>query len=112
MVRELTPRRWHPSTLTFGTRTRQVDAALAIWFLTLYRDLGLKGAASHSGRRTFVAKAAKRCIEGVAACGSFGSLLRMKASPTQRYIEGGSDANGASSTQSHKAFSRQIYSPT
>ena len=111
MVRELTPRRWHPSTLTFGTRSRQVDAALAIWFLMLYRDLGLKGAASHSGRRTFIAKAAKR-VEGVAACGSFSSLLRMKASPTQPYIEGSSDANGASSTQSHKAFSRQIYSPT
>jgi hypothetical protein len=25
--------------------------ALAIWFLTLYRDLGFKGASSHSGRR-------------------------------------------------------------
>ena len=33
--------------------------ALAIWFLTLYRDLGLKGASSHSGRRTFITKAAK-----------------------------------------------------
>ena len=38
--------------------------ALAIWFLTLYRDLGFKGASSHSGRRTFITKAAKRCIEG------------------------------------------------
>src|SRR5215472_11528309 len=28
--------------------------ALAIWFLTLYRDLGFKGASSHSGRRTFI----------------------------------------------------------
>ena len=37
--------------------------ALAIWFLTLYRDLGFKGASSHSGRRTFITKAAKRCIE-------------------------------------------------
>ena len=111
MVRELTPRRWHPSTLTFGTRTRQVDAALAIWLLTLYRDLGLKGAASHSGRRTFIAKAAKR-VEGVAACGSFSSFAGHESFPEQRYIEGSSGANGASSTQSHKAFSRQIYSPT
>jgi len=38
--------------------------ALAIWFLTLYRELGLKGASSHSGRRTFITKAANRCIEG------------------------------------------------
>jgi integrase/recombinase XerD len=38
--------------------------ALAIWFLTLYRDLGFKGASSHSGRRTFIIRAAKRCTEG------------------------------------------------
>jgi len=53
----------------------------------LSRSLALKGAASHSGRRTFITKAAKRCIEGVAACGTFGSLPGMKASTTQRYIE-------------------------
>jgi hypothetical protein len=74
MVRELTPRRWHPSTLSFGTWTRPIGAALAIWFLTLYRDLGFKDAASHSGRRTFIAKAANRCIEGVAACGKLQQL--------------------------------------
>jgi hypothetical protein len=32
--------------------------------MSLYRELGFKGASSHSGRRTFIAKAAKRCIEG------------------------------------------------
>jgi hypothetical protein len=74
--------------------------------------LGLNGAASHSSRRTFITKAAKRCIEGLAACGTFSSFPGMKASTTQRYIEGSSEANGASSTYSHKAFSRQIYSPT
>ena len=31
--------------------------ALAIWFLTLYRDLNFKGVSSHSGRRTFITKA-------------------------------------------------------
>jgi integrase len=41
--------------------------ALAIWFLTLYRDLGFKGASSHSGRRTFITKAAKRVTFGISS---------------------------------------------
>jgi integrase/recombinase XerD len=67
--------------------------ALAIWFLALYRDLGFKGASSHSGRRTFITKAAKRCIE---AGGSLRDVQQLAGhaglNTTQRYIEGSSDA--------------------
>ena len=67
--------------------------ALAIWFLTLYRDLGFKGASSRRGRRTLITKAAKRCTAG-------GGSLRDVQQPaghsslatTQRYIEGSSEA--------------------
>ena len=67
--------------------------ALAIWFLALYRDLGLKGASSHSGRRTFITKVAKRCIEGGGSLRDVQQLAgHSSLATTQRYIEGSSDA--------------------
>jgi integrase len=67
--------------------------ALAIWFLTLYRELGFKGASSHSGRRTFITKAAKRCIEGGGSLRDVQQLAdHSSLATTQRYIEGSSDA--------------------
>ena len=73
--------------------------ALAIWFLALYRDLGLKGASSHSGRRTFITKAAKRCIEAAGAYGTFsnrpGIQVWRRRSATSRAVR---MRSGASST--------------
>jgi len=67
--------------------------ALAIWFLTLSSDLGFKGASSHSGRRTFITKAAKRCIEGGGSLRDVQQLAgHSSLATTQRYIEGSSDA--------------------
>lgn len=37
--------------------------AVAIWFHTRYREIGLEGASSHPGRRTFIAAIAKRMTE-------------------------------------------------
>jgi integrase/recombinase XerD len=37
--------------------------AMAVWFHRLYAELGFKGASSHSGRRTFITRAARRCVE-------------------------------------------------
>jgi integrase len=66
---------------------------LAIWFLTLYRELSFKGASSHSGRRTFITKAAKRCIEGGGSLRDVQQLAgHSSLATTQRYIEGSSDA--------------------
>jgi integrase/recombinase XerD len=67
--------------------------ALAIWFLTLYRNFGFKGASSHSGRRTLITKAAKRCIEGGGSLHDVQQLAgHSSLATTQRYIEGSSDA--------------------
>ena len=68
-------------------------ASVVEWFADTYRALGFAGASSHSGRRTFVTKAA-RSITGVG-----GSLRDVQAlaghsslSTTERYIDQSSDA--------------------
>ncbi len=63
------------------------------WFAALFRQAGLHGCSSHSGRRTFITKAAR-------AVGRTGASLRdvqqlaghESISMTQRYIDGDSQA--------------------
>ena len=72
---------------------RLSGASVAVWFHRLYSDLGLEGCSSHSGRRTFVTRAAKKCIE---AGGSLRDVQQLAGhshlATTQRYIEGDSEA--------------------
>jgi integrase len=67
--------------------------AIAVWFHRLYAELGLKGASSHSGRRTYITRLAKRVVE---AGGSLRDVQQLAGhsslSTTQRYIEGSSEA--------------------
>jgi integrase len=67
--------------------------ALKVWFHRLYARLGLKGASSHSGRRTFVTELAKTIV---AHGGSLRDVQQLAGhaslATTQRYIEGNSDA--------------------
>ena len=67
--------------------------AVAIWFHTRYREIGLEGASSHSGRRTFITAIAKKITE---AGGSLRDVQEMAGhsslSMTQRYIQGDSAA--------------------
>jgi integrase/recombinase XerD len=67
--------------------------SIVIWFNRAFRNIGLKGCSSHSGRRTFITRAA-RLVHKVG-----GSLrdVQLLAGPrsiqtTQRYIDGDSDA--------------------
>jgi integrase/recombinase XerC len=66
---------------------------LTVWFHTLYHTLGLTGCSSHSGRRTFITRAAKKVVE---AGGSLRDVQQLAGhaslSMTQRYIEGDSEA--------------------
>ncbi len=68
-------------------------AALTVWFHRLYVTLGLTGCSSHSGRRTFITRAAKKVVE---AGGSLRDVQQLAGhsslSITQLYIEGDSDA--------------------
>jgi integrase/recombinase XerD len=66
---------------------------VTVWFHTLYHTLGLTSCSSHSGRRTFITRAAKKVAE---AGGSLRDVQQLAGhsslSMTQRYIEGDSDA--------------------
>ena len=64
-------------------------SAVQVWFARLYGALGFDGASSHSGRRTFITKAAKKIIE---AGGSLRDIQELAGhsslATTQRYIQG------------------------
>jgi len=67
--------------------------AIVAWFGKAYRDIGLTGCSSHSGRRTFITRAARLVhrtggsLRDVQVLAGHRSLLT-----TQRYIDGDTDA--------------------
>ncbi len=68
-------------------------ASVAVWFHRLYRGLGMVGCSSHSGRRTFITRAARNIV---GAGGSLRDVQQLAGhanlGTTQAYIEGSSDA--------------------
>jgi hypothetical protein len=64
-------------------------ASPMVWFHRPYQDLGFAGASSHSGRRTFITRTAKKIVE---AGGSLRDVQELAGhtslSTTQRYIQG------------------------
>ena len=82
----------HP--IIYSERGRGYSAnSVAIWFHARYREIGLEGASSHSGRRTLITAIAKKITE---AGGSLRDVQEMAGhsslSMTQRYIQGDSAA--------------------
>ena len=67
--------------------------AIAVWFHRLYADLCFTGASSHSGRRTFITRIAKKITE---AGGSLRDVQELAGhaslATTQRYIQGDTEA--------------------
>jgi integrase/recombinase XerC len=75
-------------------RERGLSAgAVAVWFHRLYRDLGMVGCSSHSGRRTFITRAARKISE---AGGSLRDVQMLAGhanlGTTSRYIEHDAEA--------------------
>jgi integrase len=68
-------------------------ASVQVWFARLYGELGFAGASSHSGRRTFITRAARKIME---AGGSLRDVQELAGhaslATTQRYISGDTDA--------------------
>jgi integrase/recombinase XerC len=67
--------------------------AIAVWFHRLYSGLGMIGCSSHSGRRTFITRAARKIGE---VGGSLRDIQQLAGhaslGTTARYIEGDADA--------------------
>jgi len=71
-----------------GRPTAMTANAIAQWFFHLFKDMGLKGASSHSGRRTFATNATRKL-------GSFGMTIvdvqkllgHARLDTTQAYVE-------------------------
>ena len=67
--------------------------SIANWFAVAYRDLGLDGCSSHSGRRTFITRAARLVHKAGGSLRDVQLLAGHRSiQTTQRYIDGDTDA--------------------
>jgi integrase/recombinase XerC len=84
----------HDVPVIFSERDRGLSAgAVAVWFHRLYAGLGMVGCSSHSGRRTFITRAARKISE---VGGSLRDVQQLAGhaslGTTSRYIEGDQEA--------------------
>jgi integrase len=67
--------------------------SIVVWFNRAFRNIGLKGCSSHSGRRTFVTRAARLAHKAGGSLRDVQLLAGHRSiQTTQRYIDGDSDA--------------------
>jgi len=67
--------------------------SIAVWFANAYRVIGLNGCSSHSGRRTFITRAARLVHRAGGSLRDVQLLAGHRSiQTTQRYIDGDTDA--------------------
>jgi integrase len=67
--------------------------SIVVWFNRAFRNIGLKGCSSHSGRRTFVTRAARMVHKAGGSLRDVQLLAGHRSiETTQRYIDGDTDA--------------------
>lgn len=95
-LRELHTQRQPDATdaVIYSDRGRAMSAgSVTVWFFEVYRKLGFQGCSSHSGRRTFVTRAARKIVEAGGSLRDVQELAGHRSlQTTQLYIEGSSDA--------------------
>ncbi len=77
---------------------------IKLWFHRLYSGLGMEGYSSHSGRRTFITRAARKVSE---VGGSLRDVQQLAGhtnlNTTHRYVEGDSGTPSANSSDSFES---------
>ncbi len=74
-------------------RPAMTPSSIVVWFNRAFRSVGLKGCSSHSGRRTFVTRAARLVHKAGGSLRDVQLLAGHRSiQTTQRYIDGDSDA--------------------
>jgi integrase/recombinase XerD len=67
--------------------------SIVVWFNRAFRNIGLQGCSSHSGRRTFITRAARMVHKAGGSLRDVQLLAGHRSiQTTQRYIDGDSDA--------------------
>jgi integrase len=70
-----------------------MSLSIVVWFNRAFKNIGLKGCSSHSGRRTFVTRAARLVYRAGGSLRDVQLLAGHRSiQTTQRYIDGDTDA--------------------
>lgn len=90
---------WRQITVSRGSVIKSERAhcmtpgSIVLWFAQAYRKIGLDGCSSHSGRRTFITRAARLVHKAGGSLRDVQLLAGHRSiQTTQRYIDGDSDA--------------------
>ena len=79
--------------VTSERRGAMTPTSIVVWFNRAFRKIGLRGCSSHSGRRTFVTRAARLVHKAGGSLRDVQLLAGHRSiQTTQRYIDGDSDA--------------------
>jgi integrase len=79
--------------VTSERRRAMTPSSIVVWFNRAFKNVGLQGCSSHSGRRTFVTRAARLVHKAGGSLRDVQLLAGHRSiQTTQRYIDGDSDA--------------------